>query len=96
MFNNPNEPPSLAWRTTFEKSLEDPFTYRMGLRDGSVIEYAFAEDHGEFVELDECAHFVWPPELAVSWKFQCGISVRKSAIAWVADLGRGDFDSDNE
>lgn len=96
MFNNPNEPPYLNWTTTFEKSLEDPFIYRMGLSDGSIIDFGFAEDHGEFIELDEFAHFVSPPELAKTWRLQRGMSVRKNAIVWVADLGRSTSDLDGE
>ena len=98
-----NEPPPFACQVckskyppALLKASADPFSYALGLRDGTVVDFESAEINGEWVTIiinDTVIPGV-PINLITGhgWKGrECprGVDIRLSEIVWVADAPNG-------
>ncbi len=96
-----NEPPPFACQVckskyppALLKATCDPFSYALGLRDGTVVDFKSAEIHGEWVTIKgESDHTYESDESDESgWKRHLcprGVDIRLSEIMWVADAPNG-------
>lgn len=82
--------PKYPW--SLLKACCDPFSYALGLRDGTIIEFHEAEIMGEWVRIEGVAdqHGDCPFDDEVyGYKFPRGLDVRFEDIRWCADAPYG-------
>lgn len=77
-------PPSLI------KACRDPFDYALQLRNGPIIHFFAAYEHGEWVTLVfEPAVDIHAPTPMGGYPFERGVNVRVADIVWCADAPNG-------